>query len=245
MKAGPLRHQRTGAEEILAALRDGEALRLVLAKESPRSVETERCVAEAAARGVPVLAASDATLWRLSTCDPPAECLGLVGPPPDASADAVLGDGVGAAWLLAGTAYAGNTGFAIRTAEVSGADAIFIANDFDHVGRREATRAAMRADRFMPVFWDDASAVIDAAKSAGRTVLAVEDVGTAAPWEVDLTVPLLLVVGGERHGIAPELVARCDGALRLPMHGFIPSYNLQAAMAMVAGERLRQLGATI
>jgi tRNA(Leu) C34 or U34 (ribose-2'-O)-methylase TrmL len=35
----------------------------------------------------------------------------------------------------------------------------------------------------------------------------------------------------------------CDGALRIPMRGFIPSYNLQAAMAMVAGERLRQLGA--
>jgi tRNA(Leu) C34 or U34 (ribose-2'-O)-methylase TrmL len=28
------------------------------------------------------------------------------------------------------------------------------------------------------------------------------------------------------------------------MRGFIPSYNLQAAMAMVAGERLRQLGAS-
>jgi hypothetical protein len=27
------------------------------------------------------------------------------------------------------------------------------------------------------------------------------------------------------------------------MRGFIPSYNLQAAMAMAAGERLRQLGA--
>jgi len=28
--------------------------------------------------------------------------------------------------------------------------------------------------------------------------------------------------------------------LRIPMHGFLPSYNLQAAMAVVMGERLRQ-----
>jgi tRNA(Leu) C34 or U34 (ribose-2'-O)-methylase TrmL len=29
--------------------------------------------------------------------------------------------------------------------------------------------------------------------------------------------------------------------MRLPMAGFVPSYNLQAAMSMVAYERLRQL----
>ena len=36
------------------------------------------------------------------------------------------------------------------------------------------------------------------------------------------------------------LLARCDAVLRIPMRGFVPAYNLQAAMAMVAGERLRQ-----
>jgi 23S rRNA (guanosine2251-2'-O)-methyltransferase len=72
-------------------------------------------------------------------------------------------------------------------------------------------------------------------------VLAVEDVGTHAPWEVDLTQPLLLIVGGERHGIPQAVLAACDGALRIPMRGFIPSYNVQAAMAIVVGEQLRQL----
>ena len=78
--------------------------------------------------------------------------------------------------------------------------------------------------------------------TAGRHVFAVEDVGRVAPWETDLTRPALFVVGGERHGIAPELLARADTVLRIPMQGFIPSYNLQAAMAAVASERLRQLG---
>jgi tRNA G18 (ribose-2'-O)-methylase SpoU len=49
------------------------------------------------------------------------------------------------------------------------------------------------------------------------------------------------VVGGERHGIPKEVLAACDDAIRIPMWGFIPSYNLQAAMAAVACERLRQL----
>jgi tRNA(Leu) C34 or U34 (ribose-2'-O)-methylase TrmL len=37
------------------------------------------------------------------------------------------------------------------------------------------------------------------------------------------------------------VLAAADRVLRLPMRGFIPSYNLQAAMAAVALERLRQL----
>jgi tRNA G18 (ribose-2'-O)-methylase SpoU len=74
-------------------------------------------------------------------------------------------------------------------------------------------------------------------------VLAVEDVGEASPFEVDLTQPLLLIVGGERHGIPREVLDAADAALRIPMRGFIPSYNLQAAMAIVVGEHLRQLGA--
>ena len=52
----------------------------------------------------------------------------------------------------------------------------------------------------------------------------------------------LFVVGGERHGIPDDGArAAADRVLRLPMRGFIPSYNLQAAMAGVAFERLRQL----
>ena len=57
---------------------------------------------------------------------------------------------------------------------------------------------------------------------------------------VSLARRAVLVVGGERHGIPPELLERCDSVLRLPMAGFVPSYNLQAAMAMVVGERRRQ-----
>jgi tRNA G18 (ribose-2'-O)-methylase SpoU len=238
------RVQLAGPEEITAALDAGAPVRLLLVAAEPRDPRVPPLLARAQAAGAAVHTASPATLWRLGKVDPPAEVLGLVGPDPGARREQVLAAG-GALWLLVGSVYPGNTGFAIRTAEVSGADGIFVANAFDHEGRREALRAAMRADRFMPVFWEAALPVIAGARTAGRRIHAVEDVGTAAPWDVDLRGPVLLVVGGERHGIPKDVLAACDGAIRIPMRGFIPSYNLQAAMAAVASERLRQLGVRV
>jgi hypothetical protein len=51
-----------------------------------------------------------------------------------------------------------------------------------------------------------------------------------------------LVVGGERHGVPTDLRVAADVGVRVPMAGFIPSYNVQAALAIVVGERLRQRG---
>jgi tRNA G18 (ribose-2'-O)-methylase SpoU len=236
------RRQLAGPAEVSAALVAGLPVRLVLAAREPADPEARAVIERARERGIPVRIASVNSLRRLSRLDPPAEVLALVGPSPGADRDSVLAAG-GLVWLLVGLAYPGNTGFAIRLAEVSGARGVFVDGAFLHEGRREALRASMRAERFMPVFWQPALEVIAAAKEAGRRVLAVEDVGTRSPWEVDLRAPLLLIVGGERHGIPPEVLAATEGAIRVPMRGFIPSYNLQAAMAMVVGEHLRQLAA--
>lgn len=232
--------QLAGPEEIEAALDAGEPVRLLLVASDPKDPRVRKLCERAQAAGIEVRPTSPASLWRLGKTDPPSEILALVGRDPHAPMEEVMAAG-GAAWLLVGIAYPGNTGFAIRTAEVSGADGVFIDSDFEHEGRREAVRAAMRADRFMPIFWQPASTVIAAARAAGRRILAIEDVGKRAPWELSLDGPVLFVVGGERHGIPHQVLDQCDDVIRIPMRGFIPSYNLQAAMAAVASERLRQL----
>jgi tRNA (cytidine/uridine-2'-O-)-methyltransferase len=98
----------------------------------------------------------------------------------------------------------------------------------------------MHAERFFPVRWIASRDATFAARAAGHRVVAIEDSGTAAPFDVDLRGRVLFVIGGERSGIAPDLLDACDAVLRIPMRGFIPAYNVQAAMAIVAGERLRQ-----
>jgi len=260
---GGRRRQLCGAAEVAAALCANEPVQLVLHRAGPLSPEAEHACAEATRRGIPCRSVSARQLARLAHTEslagatsahagaPPTpaeaggpgengtELLALVGPAPRARLTTVL-EGADVVWLLAGTAYPGNAGFVMRTAEVSGADAVVIDADFDHEQKRAVRRAAMRADRYMPVFYETAAHTLSRARAAGLRCLAIEDSGDRAPWEIDLVAPALFVVGGERHGVPPDVLAACNAVVRLPMGGFVPSYNLQAAMAMVAGERLRQ-----
>lgn len=234
--------QLGGAEEVAALLDAGERPALLLVRRGSRDPEVLRLLERARELGLPVQLTSDADLRRMSRIAPAGDVLALCGRDPAASAEAVLAE-EGAVWLLAGIAYAGNAGYAIRSAEVSGAAGIFLDAHFEPAARKRALRASMHAERFLPVYWREASGVLDAAARAGRRLVAIEDVGRAAPWEVDLTGRVLFAVGGEADGLPSALVERCDAVVRVPMAGFIPSYNLQAAMAVVAVERLRQQAA--
>lgn len=233
-----MRHQLSGPEEIEAALGDGTALRLILVSRAPADPRSVALCERARARGIEVREVSENDLRRMARHGAP-DLLGLCAAPPR-GLDDTLAEG-GAFWLLTGVAYPGNAGYAIRTAEVSGATGIAIDAPFDSAEQKRALRFSMHANRFYPVFWEAAAPLLARAKAHGRPRIAIEDVGRSAPWDVDLRGNPLLVIGGEREGIAPSLLAECDEIVRIPMAGFIPAYNMQAAMAAVASERLRQL----
>ena len=230
-----------GVVSIEAALRADEDVELLLVADDARAEDVRGLIARAEERGIAVRTATRNVIARLSLMRSPAEdVLALVGRDPDADLGESLARG-GAFWLLVGVAYPGNVGMVIRTAEVSGADGIAIDASFDHEAKRAALRASMRADKFMPVLWLDAAQVLDAAKAAGHRVLAVDEAGEQSHFAADLTGRRVFVVGGENGGIPPEVLSRCDARVRVPMAGFIPCYNLQAAVSAVAVERLRQL----
>lgn len=233
--------QLRGVAEVARALAEGRAIGLVLLCESADEREVLELVAEIEARGIPLRRASAAVLRRMTSVGDAASILALEGRDPGAPLEAVL-QRAGALWVMLGIAYPTNAGVAIRTAEGSGADGIVIdAPGWDHTGRRAALRASMRADWYMPVFWASAEDTLASARAAGRQIFAIENTGTLEPWQVDLTRPAAFVIGGEAHGIPESVLTACDAVLRVPMAGFIPSYNLQIAVGVVAAERLRQV----
>jgi tRNA G18 (ribose-2'-O)-methylase SpoU len=228
--------QRCGIDAIEAALDAGEDITRVLALrdcEDARLVALlERCIESE----IDVILGSENDLWRMAETSP-ALALALVGREPEADLETLLERG-GLIWMLSGVQYQTNVGFCIRMAEASGANGLIATGEWNSDDRHRIIRTAMRTHRFMPVvFGGEGLSIIE--KFQGR-VISIEDVGTEEPWDADLTGDVLLIVGGENEGISQEVLDASDQIIRIPMSGFTPSYNLQAPMAVVAVEALRQ-----
>jgi len=233
--------QRCGIPEVRNAL-ENENVSMLLVLRDSNNPEIEELTEFASKKGIPVIQGSESDIWRMSKFqenDKLSHILALVGRNPNATVDQILEDG-GIIWLLAGAQYPVNIGYTIRTAEVSGANAVFVDGNLSHKQKKAAKRASMKSHRFMPVHWVDGLHFVSLAKEKGFKIVSIEDSGKIYPWDSNLTDDVLLVVGGEHYGIPEEILTISDQIIRIPMAGFVPSYNLQAPMAIMAVEALRQ-----
>ena len=228
-------HQVQGSETILSMLQTDHEIRLVLVD---REMDTEKLRKECERQSIPLEEGSTNDLWRMSAAGN-TDALALIGREPHGTLEEVFERG-GSIWLLDGVQYPTNLGFGIRTIEVSGADAVVLNISRTHQDRRTIRRSSMRADRFIPVVYSDTTSIINVAKGNNFRIIAAEDVGTIEPWNADLTGNVLFVVGAEREGVSEEVLDACDEVGRLPMGGFVPSYNLQVAISVLAVEALKQ-----
>ena len=233
--------QRCGEDEVLAAIEGDEKISLILVKRDATSIKLTKIISYAEKSDIKIIHGSENDLWRMSRDNSNGipNILALVGRNPDSSLEDVFSSG-GLVWLLAGAAYPVNIGFCIRTAEVSGANAVIIDAQLNNHERSAAKRASMKAHRFLPVHWTSGYDAILIAKKFGFRIISVEDVGESAPWDVDMTGNVVLIVGGERNGIPADILAESDEIVRIPMSGFVQSFNLQAPLSAVAIEAQRQ-----
>jgi 23S rRNA (guanosine2251-2'-O)-methyltransferase len=79
-----------------------------------------------------------------------------------------------------------------------------------------------------------------AAKEAGFWIWGADADGRQSPWDVDLTGPTVLVLGGEGRGLRPRVASSCDGLVALPRRGQIESLNVSAAATALLFESVRQ-----
>ena len=232
----------SGVDAILDAIDGGRPVTRILVLRGSRSEALDRLLVEASKRKLKVIEGSMNDLRRMAnmpfTSEPP-KALGLLHRDPSAEVNEIMASG-GLIWLLSGAQYPVNIGFAIRTIEVSGGSAVFVDADLNSDGRKASSRASMKADRFIPVKWMSWREASDLARAHNYRIIGIEDSGDVEPWDIDLTGRCMLVIGGERHGISADLLRECDSIVKIPMRGFVPSYNLQAPLAVVAAEALRQ-----
>jgi 23S rRNA (guanosine2251-2'-O)-methyltransferase len=137
-----------------------------------------------------------------------------------------------------------NLGAVLRTAEATGVHGVVLPTHHA-VGLTPAVaKSAMGGMEHVPVAREaNVVNVLEAMKQESIWVMGAALRGGDAPWAVDLTGPLCLVLGGEGEGLRPLVARSCDRLLTLPMKGKIGSLNVSAAAAVLCYEVLRQRSA--
>ncbi len=132
-----------------------------------------------------------------------------------------------------------NVGSIFRTADGAGADKLYLCGMTATPPRAEIRKAALGADEH--VAWEYFSRTEDALAKLladGYHLVALENNTSQARdyREVKYVAPLALVIGHEFNGIAPEIVARCETVINLPMRGSKNSLNVAVAFGIAAYE---------
>ncbi len=133
-----------------------------------------------------------------------------------------------------------NLGALLRVCEGAGVGRVWIRDRGAAPLSAVAAKAAAGASEWLAIERvPNAARSIAEAKEAGFWVYGLA-VGGLPPWEVDLTGPLLICLGGEADGLRQLTRRSCDGLIGLPMRGRVGSLNVATAAAAVLYEAVRQ-----
>lgn len=136
-----------------------------------------------------------------------------------------------------------NYGQAIRSVHAAGADGLIVRERSWEQAAGIVTRASAGASELLPTAMSDSPATAGEACHAAGLLVACATTRPDAAWlhDADLTVPLLLLVGGERRGVTRSFTDEADLLLRIP-YGRRGAHALGAATsaALLAFEVLRQ-----
>lgn len=134
-----------------------------------------------------------------------------------------------------------NLGAILRSCEAAGADAALLPERRSAPLSAAAVKASSGASELVPLCRvSGLASTIPELGRHGIWTAALDPHGESAPWEVDLTQPLCLVVGGEGTGVHRLVRERCDLRLRLPMAGRVRSLNASVSAGIALFEAVRQ-----
>jgi TrmH family RNA methyltransferase len=144
--------------------------------------------------------------------------------------------------VLEGVEKPGNVGAVLRSADGAGADAVVAAGPRTDLYNPNAIRASLGTIFRMPVAAGSTPQVRTWLDSQAVRLVAARPDADRAPWDVDLTGPVAIVLGNEAEGLGERWTGDEVVGVRIPMHGIADSLNVSVAAAVLLYEARRQRG---
>ncbi len=148
--------------------------------------------------------------------------------------------GPGELWLaVEGARSAGNLGTLMRTCLAVGAKGVIALGSLD-LYDPGCVRATMGALAALEVARTTPRALVTLARRSNARVIGTSPRGSRDFRRASYRGATIIVVGCERKGMSPDLLAACDVLVRIPMVGTIDSLNLAVAGSLVLYEAFSQ-----
>jgi 23S rRNA (guanosine2251-2'-O)-methyltransferase len=143
--------------------------------------------------------------------------------------------------ILDGVEDPQNLGATLRSAEVAGADGVFIPQRRSAGLSASAVKASAGAATHVKVARvSNTNQAIELIKSSGYWVTGLSGDAGKPIWEIDFLVSTALVVGSEGSGLHRLVSEKCDFLASIPLRGKVGSYNVSVAAGIALYEVLRQ-----
>lgn len=135
-----------------------------------------------------------------------------------------------------------NVGAFFRTADGAGVERLLLSGITARPPKKAISKTALGAEE--RVAWsslEDAPAEIEKLRENRYEIAAIETSAQAVDiFDWRPAFPVCVLFGHEVNGLAPDLLARCDTHVRIPMLGLKHSLNVASAGAIVMYELLRK-----
>lgn len=133
----------------------------------------------------------------------------------------------------------GNMAAIMRTCDALGVQRVNLLSLGNFKLERKITQGA---HKWLDVHqYTDTAACFDALRADGYRIVATHLEGSVPLDAIDFSAKTAIVFGNEARGVSDDVVAHADARVRIPMTGFVQSFNVSvaAAIALYHGQRER------
>lgn len=233
-----------GRHVVLETLRAGHwpILELLIGDRAD-DVLWDEAVRLAKQHGIDAAAMDDATLTKACHSGDHQGMAARMAPFPYATVDQLLGELPANAMLVVLDRLQDpfNFGAIVRSASTLGLNGIVIGQKEQvEVNSLVARCSAGAVNHIAIASTDDLVQTVDALRERGFQIVAASEKADIPLYESNFHQPTVVIIGNEGRGIRPELLARCDRSLSIPMSGPVGSLNAAVAAGVLFYEMRRQ-----
>lgn len=125
----------------------------------------------------------------------------------------------------------GNVSAAMRSAEAFGFAPFHVIETSEKF--KNANRVTRGSEKWLEIQkWKTSKDCISHLKSEGRKLIVTSLDANIAIDEIDFSKPCAVVLGNEKEGVSQEMLSAADYRIKIPMYGFVQSFNISVAAAL-------------